>query len=81
MFPLVLLLPLLGCGCVQASTSLGLVFARLCFSQTSPGLVPAFVKLWLPPVFVLLLVGFSCAQASPSLCLAFAGLRLCIGIP
>ena len=58
---LVLVLPLLGCGCVQASPSLGLLFAGLQlglgFPQSWSYLFWAVVVHRLPSVLVLALLG------------------------
>ncbi len=87
--PLVLVLPLQGCGCAQASPSLGLAFAGLWLCPGFPGslswLFWAVVVNRLPLVLVLALLWFflgsPCSWSCPSLGLghAFAGVWLCTG--
>ena len=76
--PLVFVLPLLCCGCVQAFPSLGLLFTELLlrsgFPQFWSWLCWAVVLLRLPSFLVLLLQGCSYAQAFLGLCLSSAGL-------
>ena len=67
--PLVLVLPLFGCGCVQDSPSLSLALNGLLRCTG------------FPPILVLTLLGCGFGQASHSLGLAFAGLWLCTGFP
>ena len=83
--PLVLVLPLQGCGCPQGNPSLGLTFAGLwlcsVFPQTWSCLCWAVVVHRLPLVLVLTLLVGGCAEAYPGLGLSFAGMWLCIGFP
>ena len=72
-FPLVLILPLLGCGCAQVPPVSVLPYLDCGCAKASLdlGLVSsvALVVLMVSPVFFLPLLGCSYAQASPSLVL------------
>ncbi len=80
-FPLVFVLPLLGCGCEWASPGLGLAFARLWLFTGFPRywscLCWAVVVNRFPPVMILPFLCCGCAHGPPCLGLAFAGLLLC----
>ena len=80
--PLVLVLPLLVCGCVQDSPILGIFFlavAMLRLPSVWSCICLAVDVHRLTLVLVLALLGCDFAQASPGLGLAYARMWLCTG--
>jgi hypothetical protein len=76
---------LLGCGCAQASLSLGLAFTGLWVCTSFPGLDLGFEGLWLctgyPQSLSCLCWAVVVHRLPPGFGLTYAGLWLCISFP